>query len=425
MSELRKIRRFESTLVGGAFILYLTRRLLQEYFSYASLLAMAQRVGYRPFDTYSFPLHVVFPILAGGVLLLAGWYVFHYLAYPQLKTGKWERKVWVYLGLVMFLVAAGVTIFYYFRLYAQVMIEHNVIVNVHTYSIFSIRTVLSDAAGMLIVFYLYQLCAQVVYYLYGEYTRERESSFRYLGYLLLAGITAFFLTFALFGHWPTPLWQAPYFLLISGSAALVHIGQSFLYTHLFPYIGQHRYRPFVRNLLLFLGIHLAGTLLIWGTYSNGQWFSPEPIAVIFILTLFAAAVVGYTRQSFVQEKNLLKKQVSSQSAELSGLRSQINPHFLFNALNTLYASSLVEKAERTADGIQKLGDMMRFMFQENNQQRIPLHKEVEYLHNYIAIQRMRIDPTQDVEIRVSIQGPDQELYIAPMLLIPFVENAFK
>jgi LytS/YehU family sensor histidine kinase len=122
---------------------------------------------------------------------------------------------------------------------------------------------------------------------------------------------------------------------------------------------------------------------------------------------------------------VLQTKVSATSAELAGLRSQINPHFLFNALNSLYATALKEKSQRTADGIQKLGDMMRFMLQENNLDRIPLDKEVEYLHNYIDIGRMRIDETQGVEIRVNIQEPDREIYIAPMMLNPFVENAFK
>jgi LytS/YehU family sensor histidine kinase len=98
---------------------------------------------------------------------------------------------------------------------------------------------------------------------------------------------------------------------------------------------------------------------------------------------------------------------------------------LFNALNTLYSVSLKENAEKTSDGIQKLGDMMRFMLNENHQDRIPLSKEIEYLHNYIDIQRMRIDENHDIEIKVNIQNSEREIFISPMLLNPFVENAFK
>jgi LytS/YehU family sensor histidine kinase len=98
---------------------------------------------------------------------------------------------------------------------------------------------------------------------------------------------------------------------------------------------------------------------------------------------------------------------------------------LFNALNTLYSVSLKENAAQTSDGIQKLGDMMRFMLHENHQDRIPLGKEIEYLNNFIDIQRMRIDESHEIKIEVNIQNAEREIFIAPMLLNPFIENAFK
>ncbi len=85
----------------------------------------------------------------------------------------------------------------------------------------------------------------------------------------------------------------------------------------------------------------------------------------------------------------LEKALGRSSANLDFLRSQINPHFLFNALNTLYGTALQEQAGRTSEGIQKLGDMMRFMLHENTEEKIHLSKEVGYLQNYIALQRLR------------------------------------
>ena len=82
---------------------------------------------------------------------------------------------------------------------------------------------------------------------------------------------------------------------------------------------------------------------------------------------------------------------------------------MFNAHNTLYAVALKENAEKTANGVQKLGDMMRFMLHENHQDRIPLSKEVEYLQNFIEIQRMRLDENQNIEIRVNLQETDTML----------------
>ncbi|ANH83355.1 histidine kinase [Niabella ginsenosidivorans] len=126
-----------------------------------------------------------------------------------------------------------------------------------------------------------------------------------------------------------------------------------------------------------------------------------------------------------KEKLGLKTALGSSQANLGFLRSQINPHFLFNALNTLYGTALQENAERTGEGIQKLGDMMRFMLHENMQDKILLVREVEYLRNYIDLQLLRVANAPDIQILVRIEEPAAALLITPMLLIPFIENAFK
>ena len=169
----------------------------------------------------------------------------------------------------------------------------------------------------------------------------------------------------------------------------------------------------------------------------------------------------------------LEKALSRSKADLQFLRSQINPHFLFNTLNTLYGTALLERAADTAGGIQKLGDMMRFLLHENNQELIPLDREIEYLKNYISLQKLRTQSSPDILIEENIgaagggkregrnaaggrrdmrgggagmtggrgdeaaaeggrvpgisgeRASESERRIAPMLLIPFVENAFK
>ncbi|SDM92857.1 Histidine kinase [Daejeonella rubra] len=121
----------------------------------------------------------------------------------------------------------------------------------------------------------------------------------------------------------------------------------------------------------------------------------------------------------------LKTALGHSNANLNFLRSQINPHFLFNILNSLYGTALQERSERTADGIQRLGDMMRFMLHENMQEKISLTREIEYLNNYIALQTLRTQTSPDITIQSEIEEHMGNLQIAPMLLIPFVENAFK
>ena len=126
-----------------------------------------------------------------------------------------------------------------------------------------------------------------------------------------------------------------------------------------------------------------------------------------------------------EEIQVLQTELGQSHANLDFLRSQINPHFLFNAMNTLYGTAIQEGAERTGEGIQKLADMMRFMLQENMQEKISLSREIEYLQNYISLQKLRTDTTPGIQIQTEIAETDSFLQIAPMLLIPFVENAFK
>jgi len=126
-----------------------------------------------------------------------------------------------------------------------------------------------------------------------------------------------------------------------------------------------------------------------------------------------------------EELSSLKKELRQSTASVDFLRSQINPHFLFNVLNTLYGTALQEKADRTSEGIQRLGDMMRFMLHENLMERIPLAREIEYLNDYITLQKLRTDTTATIDIEIDIPSEVPSLSISPMLLIPFVENAFK
>jgi len=126
-----------------------------------------------------------------------------------------------------------------------------------------------------------------------------------------------------------------------------------------------------------------------------------------------------------EEIKTLKTELGKSDANLNFLKSQINPHFLFNALNTLYGTALQENAERTGEGIQKLGDMMRFMLQENMQDKILLSRDIDYLKNYILLQKLRVAASSGITIETQIEDYTGQLMIAPMLLIPFVENAFK
>jgi two-component system LytT family sensor kinase len=120
-----------------------------------------------------------------------------------------------------------------------------------------------------------------------------------------------------------------------------------------------------------------------------------------------------------QKKELETEKLSS---ELAFLKSQINPHFLFNTLNNVYSLAF-KKSDDTPEAILKLSKLMRYMLYESNEKQVFLSKEIDYLHNFIDLQKLRL--SEKVEINFIVEGDVEGRLIEPMLLIPFVENAFK
>lgn len=146
---------------------------------------------------------------------------------------------------------------------------------------------------------------------------------------------------------------------------------------------------------------------------------------------FAAVAQGLVALALPAYYPLLRPQIeqalrlANTEADLAALRAQINPHFLFNALNTLYATALQEDSPRTAQAIQQLGDMMRFVLRGQRQTHIPLAQEVEYLNHYLDLQKLRLGTHSGIDLRWEAEGEGHAQAIAPMLLVPLVENAFK
>lgn len=108
--------------------------------------------------------------------------------------------------------------------------------------------------------------------------------------------------------------------------------------------------------------------------------------------------------------------------ELSYLKAQINPHFLFNTLNSIY-SLAIQKSDSTPEAVQKLSAMMRYVLTEAENDTVPLKKELDYIRNYIDLQKFRFG--DEVKLNYSIWGNEDGKRIAPLILISFIENAFK
>ncbi|GAB3983627.1 hypothetical protein GCM10028806_57120 [Spirosoma terrae] len=136
---------------------------------------------------------------------------------------------------------------------------------------------------------------------------------------------------------------------------------------------------------------------------------------------FAVAIklikVWYLKQQAYQQIDREKLQ-----AELELLKSQVHPHFLFNTLNNLYSLTL-NKSDHASAVVLKLSDLLRYMLYECNVPAVSLKKELDFLRNYIALEQLRYGDRLDMS--VSISGDHEHKLIAPLLLIPFLENAFK
>ena len=138
--------------------------------------------------------------------------------------------------------------------------------------------------------------------------------------------------------------------------------------------------------------------------------------------VFLSTVYKFTVDWFFNEREKTELEKQSLTAELAFLKSQINPHFLFNSLNNIY-SLAYQKSDATPDAILKLSEIMRYMLYESNDNRVALEKEITYLRSFIELQKLRFKGDAYVVLEVEGQIADQS--IVPLLLISFVENAFK
>ena len=122
------------------------------------------------------------------------------------------------------------------------------------------------------------------------------------------------------------------------------------------------------------------------------------------------------------EQRALKAEADKANAELSFLKTQINPHFLFNTLNNIYSLAAV-KSDHTAESIMKLSNIMRYVTDDVREEYVPLENEVAFISDYIDLQRLRLGDKMNVGFLVS--GKIAGKKIAPLILMTFIENVFK
>lgn len=149
---------------------------------------------------------------------------------------------------------------------------------------------------------------------------------------------------------------------------------------------------------------------------------PFPIIFPFAIDIIASTSYRYVIESFKKEKELDEKEKETLKSELLFLKSQVSPHFVFNVLNNM-VSLARKKSDKLEPALIQLSSTLRYMLYDTNEDKVSLYKEIEYLKNYIQLHSLRYGDYINIELNVDIGTED--LLIEPMLLIPFVENAFK
>lgn len=199
-----------------------------------------------------------------------------------------------------------------------------------------------------------------------------------------------------------------YLLILIGSIVLLDLIRTFCYIAIFHFKGAE-----------FELIHFQKySLRHYSSLSNFIFsFTSIGIALSF--------AYRFTKDWVIHEKEKQKLLSDKLSAELKFLKSQLNPHFLFNTLNNLFSFSIKENCEKTGEGIANLSQLMRYSLLDANQEYVVLEKEINFIRKFIDLQKLRIAEDNPTEIKIKIDGNFDSAQIVPMILIPFIENAFQ
>jgi sensor histidine kinase YesM len=161
------------------------------------------------------------------------------------------------------------------------------------------------------------------------------------------------------------------------------------------------------------------------SFMISDWLHIQPVILLAFLVIEGVAIAYFFLNEWAKSELIhAQLQANQLSTEIKFLKSQINPHFLFNSLNNLFSMAQDKGNDELADGISKLSGMMRYMLYDSNEESVPLGKEITYLEECITLHKLRY-ADEEVSVTFDQAGPLTDTRIAPMLFIPFVENAFK
>ncbi len=184
----------------------------------------------------------------------------------------------------------------------------------------------------------------------------------------------------------------------------------------------------ITSLVIVAIITCAGEIMLIDKYKF-QDHEPPPHIFFYLRQIFVLGFVFLMDHAFnlIEQTNILKENQKILSeeklkTELKLLKAQINPHFIFNALNNIYSLSYMQ-SEKAPESVLKLSEMLRYVFYDCSKDRVNVNSEIKYIRNFTAFQQMKSEEMQNIMLTIQLKNSLTE--VAPMLFIPFIENAFK
>lgn len=207
------------------------------------------------------------------------------------------------------------------------------------------------------------------------------------------------------------LWGLSYTISIMG---VIWVNHFFLIPYLFD---KRRY--------ILYGLLLFGTILLGAclkNYPNVSWTGMTKMSFYLFYTTGTGMAAFFLRRNMLFRRENAEKEKLQKEMELNYLKEQVNPHFLFNSLNSIYSLSRQQSPE-TPDVVMQLSELMRYQLESSKKDTVLLKKELEFIENYLLLEEKRLSKRCTIEFVIG--GDLLDFRIAPMLLIPFVENAIK
>jgi two-component system, LytTR family, sensor kinase len=252
---------------------------------------------------------------------------------------------------------------------------------------------------------------------------RKEVGYHLLLWLLLIGPHSFFSAYLIEDHLDLLI-----YCIAVADGLLILIIYFTVYVLIPRYFVGKEYLTFSACLIGLFALYILSCVKMENDIAHALGRDPDDtkLAFYYLISISRYTLIGFLlfrlSQSFLQKKKLDEIAVQKLEAEVSYLRAQINPHFLFNTLNNLYGLAL-ERSDKTPDLIVRLSKMMDYMLYEVEGTKVLLKRDVENVENYIAMERIR--QGNNATIHFHVNGEIRNQLIEPLLMLPLVENAFK